>query len=472
MRQPRCDAALRRWSATSLALGYVLLRERASLPPTPGCGATAASSSRRRRLIQGRKTRAIELVPARERRSRAPPSGVGERRGSEPTVRRAGRPVTATARPPHRAARQPRHPRPLRRLRDADGGARRRGWSSAASRSPSTAAPTRRRASSTEHRGARARGAADAPHQAPRHAGPHPALRARTPRGERFDAALVVNSANALFVPLLRAAGIPVALHVDGIEQRRAKWGPFGRAVYAALRAARLRVADELITDAEVIRAPLPRALRRRRRRRSPTASSPSRPPGTEVLRRLGLEPRRYFLYVSRFEPENNPHRVAEAYRGVRGRPAAGDGGRRALRRRVHRTASRRGADPRILFPGADLRRGLPRAALATPSPTSTPPRSAAPTRRWSRRWATATAWWSTTRPRTARSRARPGSTSRPRDPETLAAALDGLRSRPGASARTRGRAAAARAARALLVGARSPTGTRRCFRRLTASRG
>src|SRR3712207_9516172 len=48
-----------------------------------------------------------------------------------------------------------------------------------------------------------------------------------------YDAALVVNSANALFVPLLRVSGIPVALNVDGIEKRRAKWGAFGRGVYA-----------------------------------------------------------------------------------------------------------------------------------------------------------------------------------------------------------------------------------------------
>ena len=50
---------------------------------------------------------------------------------------------------------------------------------------------------------------------------------------EPFDAILVVNSANALFLPLLKLGGAPVALHVDGIEKRRAKWGPFGRFVYA-----------------------------------------------------------------------------------------------------------------------------------------------------------------------------------------------------------------------------------------------
>ena len=43
--------------------------------------------------------------------------------------------------------------------------------------------------------------------------------------GPRPDAAFVFNAANAPYVALLRARGIPVAVHVDGLEWRRAKWG-------------------------------------------------------------------------------------------------------------------------------------------------------------------------------------------------------------------------------------------------------
>jgi len=170
---------------------------------------------------------------------------------------------------------------------------------------------------------------------------------------DKIDAALVVNSANALFVPILRAAGIPTALHVDGIEKRRAKWGLPGRAVYALSERLACAVPDALVTDAEVIR----RHYEDRYGAPSwaiaygvdPVVPDPA--PGDSVLAKLGLEPRRYFLYVSRFEPENNPHRVVEAYRRVGGDiPLVMVGGAPYARRFIARLRER--ADPRVLFPG------------------------------------------------------------------------------------------------------------------------
>ena len=165
-----------------------------------------------------------------------------------------------------------------------------------------------------------------------------------------YDAALVVNSANALFVPLLRISGVPVALNVDGIEKRRAKWGAFGRGVYALSERLACVLPDALVTDAEVIR--------RHYAERYGADSVPiaygvdPRPPAeTGVLERLGLASRGYFLYVSRFEPENNPHRVAEAYRSAGGDlPLVMVGGAPYASEFI--SSFTRGADPRILFPG------------------------------------------------------------------------------------------------------------------------
>lgn len=167
---------------------------------------------------------------------------------------------------------------------------------------------------------------------------------------EPFDAVLVVNSANALFLPILGVGGAGVVLHVDGIEKRRAKWGAFGRFVYALSERLACVLPDVLVTDAEVIR--------RHYLERYGAASvsiaygvDPRPPRETGVLEKLGLASRRFFLYVSRFEPENNPHRVAAAYRGVGGDlPLVMVGGAPYASRLI--ASFTRDADPRILFPG------------------------------------------------------------------------------------------------------------------------
>jgi len=174
--------------------------------------------------------------------------------------------------------------------------------------------------------------------------------------GARYDAALVVNSANALFLPLLSAAGTPSVLNVDGIEKRRAKWGAFGRAVYALSERLACTLPDALVTDAEVIRS---HYLRRYGAPSSVVTYGVDARPlwQSGTVRRLGLEKRAYFLYVSRFEPENNPHRVAEAYRLVGGEmPLAMVGGAPYASEFIE--SFTRGADPRLRFPGPVYGRG------------------------------------------------------------------------------------------------------------------
>ena len=77
------------------------------------------------------------------------------------------------------------------------------------------------------------------------------------------------------------------------------------------------------------------------------------RPSTTASLQRLSLSPGGYVLYVSRFEPENNPDHVVASYRDVPGdlklvmvggAPYAPE-----LVRRVHALAA---ADPRVVLPG------------------------------------------------------------------------------------------------------------------------
>jgi glycosyltransferase involved in cell wall biosynthesis len=165
-----------------------------------------------------------------------------------------------------------------------------------------------------------------------------------------YDAALVCNAANAPFVRILQMAGIPVALNVDGLERKRRKWGIAGRSYYRVCERLSARLPDALVTDAEVIR----RYYRRAYGASSlmiPYGGDLEPPSATDELQRLGLEKNNYLLYVSRFEPENNPDRVAEAYREVAGqRRLAMVGGApyaAGLTRRVRDLA-----DDRVVLPG------------------------------------------------------------------------------------------------------------------------
>ncbi len=177
----------------------------------------------------------------------------------------------------------------------------------------------------------------------------HTLLAAAHAAREGYDAALLCNAANAPWIRILQLAGIPVAINVDGLERKRRKWGAAGRLWYRLGERLALN-ADAVVTDAEVIRRYYRRVYRTRPAMIA-YGGDLDPPGGDATLRRLGLEPGRYLLYVSRFEPENNPDRVVAAYRHVPGdRPLVMVGGAaydRALEARVRRLA-----DPRVLLPG------------------------------------------------------------------------------------------------------------------------
>ncbi|HHQ48388.1 MAG TPA: glycosyltransferase, partial [Acidobacteria bacterium] len=74
-------------------------------------------------------------------------------------------------------------------------------------------------------------------------------------------------------------------------------------------------------------------------------------PAGTATLDALGLEPGGYLLYVSRFEPENNPDRVVAAYEeAALDLPLVMVGGAPYAPRLAERV--RELAGPRVLLPG------------------------------------------------------------------------------------------------------------------------
>ncbi|RXZ85168.1 DUF1972 domain-containing protein [Agromyces atrinae] len=129
----------------------------------------------------------------------------------------------------------------------------------------------------------------------------------------RPDAAFVFNAANAPFVPALRARGIPTAVHMDGLEWKRDKWGGRGRAYYRWAEQFAVRTADALIADAEGI-ADYYRDEFEVATRLISYGAPILRDAPTDRLAELGLESRRFHLVVARFEPENHVDVIVEGF--------------------------------------------------------------------------------------------------------------------------------------------------------------
>jgi glycosyltransferase involved in cell wall biosynthesis len=133
---------------------------------------------------------------------------------------------------------------------------------------------------------------------------------------QRYDAALICNAANAPFASILRLAGTPVALNVDGLEHKRKKWNAIARRYYLMAERLATILPTETVTDARVIQDYYLARYRAQSTMIAYGAEVERRP--DPLVRRWRVEPNRYVLYVSRLEPENNAHLVIEAFKRVR----------------------------------------------------------------------------------------------------------------------------------------------------------
>jgi glycosyltransferase involved in cell wall biosynthesis len=167
----------------------------------------------------------------------------------------------------------------------------------------------------------------------------------------RQDAVLYCNAANAIFTWMPRALGMPVALNVDGLERHRKKWNRLAKLWYRVSEWLATWMPNVVITDARRI-ADYYRERFHRASEMIPYGAETGPVQTVEVLDRLGLERRAYFLYVSRMEPENNAVLVRESFERVKtsmklaligDAPYAAD-----YTRQVRDTQ-----DPRVVIPGA-----------------------------------------------------------------------------------------------------------------------
>jgi len=166
-----------------------------------------------------------------------------------------------------------------------------------------------------------------------------------------YDLILICNAANSIYAWIPRICGIPVVVNVDGIERLRRKWNFLGKAYYRLCEYLSTLFPSAIVTDAKVIQ----RYYQERYNAASvfiPYGTAMTKPGGQQFLKKLGVIPGEYFLYVSRLEPENNAHLVVEAFERVRTSKrliVVGD----APYAREYIEKVRTSKDSRILFPGA-----------------------------------------------------------------------------------------------------------------------
>ena len=119
----------------------------------------------------------------------------------------------------------------------------------------------------------------------------------------------------ACFSALLRAAGVPNVINMDGIEWQRAKWGAVAKLWFWLNEHAGSFLGDHLVADHPEIATHLARVAPRSQdhrhslRRTATRWTCPPSPCG-----RHGLEPGRYLTLIARPEPENSVLEVVQAY--------------------------------------------------------------------------------------------------------------------------------------------------------------
>jgi glycosyltransferase involved in cell wall biosynthesis len=134
----------------------------------------------------------------------------------------------------------------------------------------------------------------------------------------KADVVFICNVANGPIAWIPRLVGKPTALNVDGLDRKRKKWNLIGRSSLYLCELLSAFTPTRVVTDSRIMEEYYWRHYRRRSTFIAYGAEVPANgAAGMPATKPLDLPAKRFILYVSRLEPENNPELLLDAYRRV-----------------------------------------------------------------------------------------------------------------------------------------------------------
>ncbi len=129
----------------------------------------------------------------------------------------------------------------------------------------------------------------------------------------RYDIVLMFIAGNSLVSWIPRLTGKKVVLNVDGLDWQRAKWpGPAKKYIQLAEYLSTM-LPNVIVTDSPIVEQYYRTTYHSPSHLIAYGADVDGLPPG-KYLAQLGLEPRRYILFVGRLVPENCVHHLVDAF--------------------------------------------------------------------------------------------------------------------------------------------------------------
>jgi glycosyltransferase involved in cell wall biosynthesis len=131
----------------------------------------------------------------------------------------------------------------------------------------------------------------------------------------RFDdLCLTLGYNTAVFCARLRINGIPNLINMDGIEWKRAKWGPIGKTWFWLNERAGCWLGNHLVADHPQIKAHLQTRISASKITMIPYGADTVSAAPTEPIQALGLRPGKFMTVIARAEPENSLLEVVQGF--------------------------------------------------------------------------------------------------------------------------------------------------------------